>query len=248
MKLYSLASSSSGNCYLYIFNETKILIDLGMSNKKIIDSLKKLNYSIDDIDQVLITHEHIDHIKGLEVFQKKYQGNICLTKGTKDFLKYNLINSIIIEENKIYEYKNIKIEPVKISHDANEPLGFIFEYDNKKYAHILDTGYIPVNLQKKLKNLYFYLIESNYEEQTLISNSKYPHSVKQRINSDIGHLSNKQCNEYLKTFIGDKTKIICFGHLSENNNDQELVDIINHDINCKKYILKKEEIVEVICK
>ncbi len=106
-----------------------------------------------------------------------------------------------------------------------------------------------MDIKQKLKGLNYYLLESNYEEQALLTNPKYPFNIKKRINSDLGHLSNKQANQYLKELTTENTKMIFFGHLSDKNNDYDLVQIINENIsNIEKYILFKDKVFEKICK
>lgn len=249
MTLYSIASSSSGNCYVYDFGITKIMVDIGVNYKTLKNQMDNIEMDIEHIDAILITHEHSDHLKGLEVFQKKHNIPVYTTKGTSQSLKYEIKNMNFITVGMALKILGVSVIPFKTSHDASESVGFLFKYADKIHGHITDTGYIPLNLQKDLKNLNSYLIESNYDEQALLTNEKYPYSVKKRINSDVGHLSNKQTNQYLKKLIGENTKVLCFAHLSEKNNDCELVEMLNENINVeKKYILKKDEVVEVLCK
>ncbi|MFV0288321.1 MAG: MBL fold metallo-hydrolase [Mycoplasmatales bacterium] len=249
MKLYSFASSSTGNCYLYVFGDTKILVDVGISRKKLIEKLKDINLTIDEIDEVILTHEHSDHIKGLEVLVKNHNPIINITKGTYGALSHKIDNINIVKANKEIKIQDVKIEPLEVSHDAKEPIGMVFEYQNQKFAHILDTGYLPRKIKEKINDLHFYVLESNYEEQALLTNPKYPFNIKKRINSDIGHLSNKQASQYIKELVGDNTKIVCFGHLSEKNNSIDLVDIMNDTLTgVQKYILQKDKTMEIICK
>ncbi|MFV0288011.1 MAG: MBL fold metallo-hydrolase [Mycoplasmatales bacterium] len=249
MKLYSFASSSTGNCYLYIFGNTKILVDIGISRKKLLEKLKDVNLSIEEIDEVILTHEHSDHIKGLEVLVKNHNPLVNITQGTYAALTHEIENLNFVQANKKIKIKDVTIEPLEISHDANEPIGINFEYQGQTFSHILDTGYIPQKIQQKITNSHFYVLESNYEEQALLTNPKYPFSIKKRINSDTGHLSNKQASQYIKELVGNNTKIVCFGHLSEKNNSSDLVDIMNDSlIGVKKYILQKDNTMEIICK
>ncbi len=248
MTLYSLASSSSGNCYLYEFGDTLILVDMGISKKSLVTKLEEINLSIEDIDQIFITHEHTDHIKGLKTFVKNCSHIVNLTSGTYENISYDFENKNIIEAKNNIHIKDVIVEPVSISHDAAEPVGYIFHYNDKEFAHITDTGYISMPLQKRLDNLFFYLIESNYENEALLTNPNYPFNVKKRINSDMGHLSNDQTNQYIRQFVGECTEHVCFAHLSEKNNDKDLVALTNKDIDINKYVLKKDEVVKVICK
>lgn len=249
MTLYSLASSSSGNCYLYDFGDIKILIDIGIRKKNLLSKLEEINLSFDDISEIFITHEHIDHIMGLEVINKTNTKTINLTYGTDEFIKYNINNKNHIKSNDKICVGDVIVEVIPTSHDATESVSYIFHHNNKKYVHLLDTGYIINSVCEKIKNAHFYLIESNYDHEVLISNLKYPLSVKKRIISDQGHLSNQQCYEYLCELTGRNTEIVCFGHLSENNNSKDNVSIQNIDLDgFEKVILDKDETVKVICK
>lgn len=251
MKLYSLASSSSANSYIYEFANIKIVVDIGINNKHFLLRLQEAGIDPSHIDEMFITHEHTDHIKGLEVFLKNNELCVNISKGTLGKLKFKISTCNIISKYQTKQIDDLIVETIPMSHDADEPIGFIFTYKDEKYAHILDTGYIPINVRKKLKNCKFYLIESNYDEELLITNPKYPFSVKQRILSDKGHLSNIQCNEYLNEFIGKDTKMICFGHLSEQNNDPEIINLLNKNLpnseNISKIVLPKDIVKEITC-
>ncbi len=122
----------------------------------------------------------------------------------------------------------------------------IFNPGLKKYVHITDSGYLRQDIISSIANADGYLLESNYDYEKLISNENYPFMTKRRIMSDQGHLSNEQCNEYLKQVIAENTKVVMYAHLSPNNNEAELVLAQNANINVEKVILAKEKIVTVI--
>lgn len=248
MKFYSLASSSSGNCYLYDFGKVKIMIDVGLSRSKIKAKLNEINLDFSDIDAIFITHEHSDHVKGLEIIAKNENVDFYLSEGTLNNLKKPIYDANVIKKYDQIVFDNVVVESIPTSHDAEESLSFILHEDKKQYVHILDTGYIINDVKTKIANSYFYLLESNYDEETLLVNPKYPYSVKKRILSDKGHLSNNQCNQYLQELVGNKTQYICFGHLSEQNNAKKLVEVINNNIPNNKIILDKDETIELICK
>lgn len=249
MKLYSLASSSTANAYIYDFGGTLIGVDLGLNRLNYLKKLDSANIEYQNIAEFFISHEHTDHVKGLKVIQKANDTCINLSQGTFDALNYEVLKKNIITKNSTKEVGNVIVEVINVSHDAKEPLGFIFYYNEQKYVHLLDAGYISQNLQQKLANAVFYLIESNYEEEMLITNPNYPLSIKKRILSDRGHLSNQQCNQHLQAMIGPKTNTICFGHLSPKNNDPRLVLELNQNLDVpKKVVLSMVETTVVECK
>ena len=165
-------------------------------------------------------------------------------------LDIKLDNYSIIDGD--FNINDLNVEVFKTSHDVEESNGYIFNYNDKSVVYITDTGYINVKYHEKLKNKNLYIIESNHDIEKLM-NGKYPYHLKQRILSDEGHLSNKDCSYYLKTFIGSKTNNIILIHLSEENNTEELAltelkkvlnEINRNDINV--IISKQKERTELI--
>lgn len=219
MKLSVLSSGSKGNTTYIETEETKILIDAGNSSKYIIDSLNELNVDIKDIDAVLITHVHSDHIKGLEVLSKKIKCPVYITKKMYPYLDY-LTNYIFIEDNKI-TIKDIEIDVIKTSHDTEDSVAYIVNNKNKSIVYITDTGYINSKYFDILSNRSIYIFESNHDIE-MLNNGRYPFHLRQRILSDKGHLSNYDSAKYLSKFIGKDTKEIILAHLSEENNTEEL--------------------------
>lgn len=221
-----------------------------MSSKQIIERLNEIGIGLEEINAIFLTHEHSDHIKGLKVLSSKVECFVHATKETVSSLEVKCeIN--IIEENAVIEInENLKVYTIKTSHDANNSIGYKFVFKDKEIVHITDTGYITNSIMEKTNDAFAYIIESNYEDSVLMVNDKYPFNVKKRILSDEGHLSNKQCNDYLLEIIGNTTKHIIFAHLSENNNAHDLVREIHGNIAVEsKVILSKSEIVKVeLCK
>lgn len=214
MKITVLASGSKGNSTL-IETETKnILIDAGLplSNLE-----KRIEKKFPNIDLLIITHTHIDHIKGIKSIIKKYKPVI-----------YTSENDL---SEKIPEYKNIKydreidldnisINLFPLSHDV-PCVGVSLVENGKELIYITDTGYIKEKTLNKYKNKDIYILESNYDPK-MLSECSRPFHIKQRIRSDKGHLSNEDTCRYLKTLVGEKTKYLCLAHLSEDNNKPEL--------------------------
>lgn len=215
MKICVLASGSKGNSSYIETDETKSLIDLGMSAGYTAKALKNIGVDPSEIQRVFITHTHSDHVAGLKVFLKKYNPIVYLTKRMEEEIDFEI-------EDKVYIDGDIKIDDlnvtvIKTSHDTADSNGYVFSSLGKSIVYITDTGYINVRNFDKLKNKNIYVLESNHDVR-LLREGKYPYYLQQRILSDKGHLSNKDSAYYLSEFIGDKTKEIILIHLSEENN------------------------------
>lgn len=222
MKVCLLSSGSKGNSCLVETEKTKILIDMGNSSQYICNKLDLLNIKPNEIDAILITHAHTDHIKGLKTFIKKYNTKIYVTEKLLSILeeeigKFNY--ELYIDKQAIIN--DLRINIIKTSHDAGEQMGFIIKNNNKSLVYITDTGYINKKYFNILKNRDIYILESNHDV-LMLKNGPYPYFLQQRVLSDKGHLSNEQASEYLSEFIGDNTKYIILAHLSEHNNTQEI--------------------------
>ena len=248
MKICVLSSGSKGNSSIIFNDKTKILIDDGMQLPYIEENLNKLNISVNDLDGILITHEHDDHIKGLRKLISKYDPLLyvdsklleVLTKTFKDF-RYELYDEDFI-------IGNLKINTIKLSHDSATCNGFIIKENSKELVYITDTGYINRKYIDLTTNKNMYVIESNHDEE-MLENGPYPYFLRQRVISDRGHLSNMQTSKYLKKVIGDKTKNIILIHLSEKNNTPELaLETFNkyNDYNKNITISYQNEPTEVI--
>ena len=219
MRVKVLSSGSSGNTTYIEYENTKILIDIGNSCKYVADKLKEMRIEPNKIDAILITHTHVDHIKGLKVFAKKYNPVIYATKGILNELDY-IDNYYLIDKNEL-TIGDIHVDVVKTSHDAPDSVGYIINGSDKSLAYITDTGYINEKYFPKLKNKDLYIMESNHDIE-MLNNGPYPFKLRQRILGDKGHLSNYDSARYLSTFMGNKTKHIILAHLSEKNNTEQL--------------------------
>lgn len=243
MRLSILASSSSGNS-MYIENGNfKCLVDAGLTGKKIEDNLKKINVDINEINAIFITHEHIDHIKGLGVLARKYNIPVYANKLTWQNMEVGEIKTDLkfhFEKDKALEIGGMNIRSFGVSHDAVNPQFYTFEKNQKKVSIITDTGYISEKMIDYIKNSDVLVYESNHEENILLSSS-YPWKVKQRILSDLGHLSNADAANNLPKIIGDKTKNIYLAHLSKENNTKDLARMTTTNVlNCYGYDLKND--------
>lgn len=220
MKVCVLSSGSKGNCTYIETKNHKILIDIGTSCLYIEKSLKDINVLPQEIDTILITHAHVDHVSGLKVFAKKYHPNIYLTPIILEEINLILDNINFIDDK--VELDGTVIYAIKTSHDTKDSNAYIIEEGNSSVVNITDTGYINEKYFNILKNRSIYVFESNHDVEMLMNNTHYPHHIKNRIMGDKGHLSNKDSAYYLSQFIGNDTKKVILAHLSEQNNKPEL--------------------------
>lgn len=246
MRICNLVSGSKGNCTYVETKNHKILIDIGTTSIQIEKKLFEIGIEPSEIDIVLITHAHIDHIKGLKVFSKKYKPQIYITdlilkEANLVGMTFNLIQSL-------KEITDIKIKEIKLSHDVEEIMGYIIEEHNSSLVYITDTGYINEVYFGEISNKKIYIFESNHDIEMLMNNKNYPHHTKIRILGDKGHLSNKDSAYYLSKLIGEQTEYIILAHLSEQNNTEELaIDCLNQQLktktkfNPKIFVAKQEE-------
>lgn len=239
MKITVLASGSKGNSTLIETKNHNILIDAGISLKEL---QKRLEKDI-NIDTLIITHIHSDHIKGLKSIYKKYKPTIY-TKSEEIIQDYSLNpceDCIMLDD--------IEINIFNLSHDVS-CIGLNIKEFDKELIYITDTGYLNQKILKKIADKDIYILESNHDVDMLM-HGRYPFNIKQRILSDKGHLSNKDANKYLKKLIGDHTSYIVLAHISEENNTEDLVyEEINKTLNdnnkVKIYIAKQQEKLETI--
>ena len=219
MTVSVLSSGSKGNTTFIQTNNTKILIDAGNTSKYILEKLNEINVDPTTIDAILITHTHIDHVKGLPVLLKKINPCVYITQKMLKELEY-LENYSIINTDKI-KIKDLDIDVIKTSHDTEDSVGYIVNNDDKSIVYITETGYINQKYFNILSNRNVYIMESNHDIE-MLNNSKYPFALRQRILSDKGHLSNYDSAKYISKFIGSNTKYVLLAHLSEENNTEEL--------------------------
>lgn len=221
MRVSILGSGSKGNSTLIEINNKKILIDVGFSYKYIKEKLEEIKIDPKEIDYLLLTHEHADHIYGLNALLKKSKPLLLVKEKLYNILfeeqKYSKVQ-FLEEEQK---FDDIKITVLQLSHDAIDPIGFLIENDEESIVYIADTGYINHKILSKIKNKTYYLIESNHDTELLI-NGPYPPHLQRRILSDRGHLSNEFCGTYLSKIVGKNTKKAILIHISEINNNPNI--------------------------
>jgi len=224
-KIAIIASGSSGNCAYIEAAGLRLLIDAGISCRRIENGLKSIGADCEAIDAVFVTHEHIDHVSGLSVFAKKYHKNIYLTNGTFEGLdkKERLVNNS--EINIIKQFSEISINGAAINtfltdHDAREPFGVSINVQGLKISYATDLGYVNKAAFEYLKNSNILVLESNYDEQMLI-NGSYPWHLKKRIMGKRGHLSNADSAKALRELNWDGLSHIYLAHISRENNTHQ---------------------------
>ena len=228
MRMCSIASGSSGNC-IYIGSENHhILIDAGISGKRVEAGLKELSLYGKDIDGILLTHEHSDHIKGLGVLARKYEIPVYATPGTAAAVKRmsslgkieeSLFQNIHADQE--FEIGDLRISPFAISHDAAEPVAYRVACGEKTAAVATDLGVYTDYTVDHLKGLDALLLEANHDIH-MLQVGAYPYYLKQRISGDRGHLSNESAGKLLCEVLHDDIKAVFLGHLSKENNYAEL--------------------------
>lgn len=228
MRLCSIASGSSGNCIYLGTETTHVLVDAGISRKRTEDGLNRLDIAGRDIDGILVTHEHSDHINGLGVFCRKYRTPIYATAGTIAAIRECRGLGGIPEElfcevkaDEAFTIKDLTVKPMRVSHDAACPVAYRFAYGKKRAAVCTDLGTYDEYTVECLKGLDVLLLEANHDVNMLQVGS-YPYYLKQRILGKRGHLSNENAGRLLSAVLHDGMKQILLGHLSQENNLPEL--------------------------
>lgn len=228
MKMCSIASGSSGNCVYVGTEATHLLVDVGISCKRIVEGLGQLGLSGKDVDGILITHEHSDHINGLGVMSRKFgipiyatEGTIAAIKNAKNLgaIDEELFQVIRADEKMIL--KDITVNPMRISHDAADPVAYRFQYGKKRMAIATDLGMYDEYTVESLKGMDVLFLEANHDVN-MLQVGPYPYYLKQRILGKRGHLSNETSGKLLSRLMHDGLKAVCLGHLSKENNLEEL--------------------------
>ena len=228
MRMCSIASGSSGNCIYIGSGEHHILIDAGISGKRVEAGLKSLKISGGDLDGILITHEHSDHIRGLGVLARKYEIPIYATPGTAAAIR-EMENLGRLDEELFVEIQlnapffigDLEIFPFPVSHDAAEPAAYRVACGKKAMAVATDLGIYTEEIVDRLRGLDVLLLEANHDIH-MLEVGGYPYYLKQRIAGDRGHLSNETAGKLLCQVLHDGMKAIVLGHLSKENNYAEL--------------------------
>ena len=228
MRICSIASGSSGNCIYVGSDNTHVIIDAGISGKRIEEGLNRIGLSTADLDAILITHEHSDHIASLGVLSRKYAIPMYATKGTISGItdqKYiGSIDRSLFNEISAYNdftIDDLTVKPIEVSHDAAEPVAYRIEHGGRSVGVCTDLGTYDDRIVEGFSGVDALFLEANHDVR-MLQVGKYPYYLKQRILSDKGHLSNENCGRLLCRLLHDDMRSITLSHLSAENNLAEL--------------------------
>ena len=228
MDFCSIASGSSGNCTFAGTDHTSILIDAGISGKRITEGLHGIGRKPEELDGILLTHEHIDHIRSIGVLMRKHGVPLFTTRGTANYiLNCSSLGRIdpelvhVIEADHPFTLKDLTIEPFHIWHDAAEPVGFRMSDGSAQFAVATDMGCYDEYIVDHLKGLDGILLEANHDVN-MLETGPYPYPLKRRILGERGHLSNVVAGRLLSEILHDGMQAVLLGHLSKENNYEAL--------------------------
>ena len=228
MRLCSIASGSSGNCIYVGDDQTHLLVDTGISKKRIEEGLHELGIQGSELKGILITHEHVDHIQGLGVFSRKYEIPVYATKGTIEGIRAQgslgklpkgLLHEVELDQG--FKLGTMNICPFSISHDARQPSGYRIGNAKKTVAVATDLGKYDSYTVENLQNLNAVVLEANHDIH-MLEVGPYPYVLKRRVMGDKGHLSNELTGRLLCDILHDDLQYVILGHLSKENNYEEL--------------------------
>ncbi len=253
MQVKVLASGSRGNCTLVKTETTNILIDEGLLYTKLLSFLEEQNIDPKtELAAVILTHSHNDHTKGLPVFCKRTNCPVYVPKGMEEQLEELVPQAKVQLFTDPFLLGDIKVTPIPTSHDVSPSVGYLLESGEKSLLYMTDTGYINERLFAKIKDKSMYILESNHDVKMLMD-GPYPRYLKERVNSDKGHLSNAQAARYLSLIAGKHTKNVILAHLSEKNNTETLAyDTVSsrlqetEDLNLRITMARQDEATDLI--
>ncbi|WP_338450405.1 MBL fold metallo-hydrolase [Niallia oryzisoli] len=221
-----LASGSTGNATFIESENHSFLVDAGFSGKQMEALFEQIGRDISKLSGIFVTHEHSDHIKGVGILARKYKLPVFANEKTWKAMDH-LIGEVPTEQKFVFGMETVKsfgsvdIESFGVSHDAAEPMFYVFHHEGKKLVLITDTGYVSDRMKGTISNADTYVFESNHDV-SMLRMGRYPWNIKRRILSDVGHVSNEDAALAMSDVIGDHTKGIYLAHLSLDNNMKDL--------------------------
>ncbi len=226
-----LASGSKGNCAIVCGSHTRLLIDAGLSCREILRRMSLSGHDPATLSAILVSHEHADHVGGLNVLARKLRIPVYLTGATQHaYLRWardSQGNKVRLEQvenfeaGRSFQIGEIAITPFTIPHDATDPVGFTFRSEGLKLAIATDLGYLPASVKDHIRGCHMLVIESNHDLE-MLRLGPYPWSVKQRVLSRVGHLSNEALAEFIANDYDGQAEYLILAHLSEQNNHPEV--------------------------
>lgn len=224
IRLAILGSGSSGNSAIVECGGQRLLIDAGLSAKQLALRLGQLGVEPASVNAVLLTHEHGDHIRGLEVFLRKHPVAIHTTAHTAEVVRQSGVKAHwkTFEAGQTFCLGEVEIRSFAIQHDAVDPVGFVITHDTRHLGFVSDAGFVTRSMTEAMRGLHGLFIEANYDERLLEADTKRPWATKQRIGSRHGHLSNRQVGELLREIAHTGLRHVILGHLSSDCNQPDL--------------------------
>jgi len=228
-----LASGSSGNAALLATEKTRILVDAGLSMRELRKRLASIGETLESIDAIIVTHEHSDHVSGLPVLAraKGLRAVIYMTRLTAPAIEWGETAPVRLESfqaGAAFQVGDIEVQSFGIPHDAIDPVGYCFEAEGVRVGIATDLGYVPESIKFHLRRTNVLLLEANHDLD-MLKVGPYPWSVKQRVMSRVGHLSNLHMSDYLTQDLDTCTANLILGHLSEQNNHPAIVQMVATD-------------------
>lgn len=226
MRFSVLASGSSGNAIFVENDEHQFLVDAGLSGKKLEGLFAKIDRSMENLDGIFVTHEHSDHIKGLGVVARRYGIPIYANKKTWQAMD-GLIGTVPLDQRFEFDMETVQsfggldIESFAVSHDAADPMFYTFHQNDRKLSIITDTGYVSDRMKGIIQGADAFVFESNHDVG-MLQMCRYPWSIKRRILSDVGHVSNEDAAVAMSEVVAEKETQIYLAHLSKDNNMKDL--------------------------
>ncbi len=228
LSLTVLGSGSSGNCAVVRTGRTRLLVDAGLSARRIAQRLEMVGLRIEELDGILLTHEHQDHTCGLEMLCRKYEVPLFATPLTQETLTQSTFTKAkprwkLMQTGAAFEFQDVRIECFPVPHDAVDPVGFVIQDEESRLGVLSDVGFVTNLIRDRLKGAHSLFIEANYDTHLLEEDTKRPWSIKQRISGRHGHLSNDQTADLVRELAHADLHHIVLGHLSDDCNCPDMV-------------------------
>ena len=226
IKITPLASGSSGNSFLVRNREASILIDAGLSGRQIIERLDGAGVDPCSLRAILVSHAHMDHVKGVGVLSRKFKIPVFIndkTFGVAEKTLGKLHRREFFSTGRMFEFAGFKVHPFSVPHDCADPVGFRISNGTAKFGIATDLGIATGLVRNLLTGLNAVILESNHDP-VMLRDGPYPWELKQRVRSRLGHLSNEQSAELLESIVSDELRVVILAHMSETNNTEKLAE------------------------
>ncbi len=221
-----LGSGSRGNCSFIATSQCRLLVDAGFSARQIVQRLELIGVHPESLDGILITHEHSDHVSGLNTFCRRFNVPVFANPLTAETLRHGALEDYpswnLFATGAVFSIKNIEIQSFYVPHDAVDPTAFVLTADEGSIGFLTDLGYAPKLALERVRKVDMLVVETNHDERMLQEDSKRPWSVKQRVLSRHGHLSNEAAAKLVASIAGERLRRVVLGHLSRDCNRPEL--------------------------